>query len=205
MAINIQRTIAERLGVPADRVALEHVGLNHLSWERAARVDGVDRLPELLANDADWLADHVGMPVELVRALGAIPSYYLHYYYETAKVVSEQRDGHTRAQDVIDIEARLLELYRDQGLAEKPALLADRGGAFYSEAAAQLIASLHDGAGDIQVVDVRNDGALPDLPDRGGRRDPGPDRSRRRPCPAARAARARRCADWSRRPRPTRS
>jgi 6-phospho-beta-glucosidase len=66
---------------------------------------------------------------------------------------------------VIDIEARLLDLYRDQGLAEKPALLADRGGAHYSEAAAQLIASLHDGAGDLQVVDMRNDGALPDLPD----------------------------------------
>jgi 6-phospho-beta-glucosidase len=165
VAINIQRTIAERLGVPADRVELEHVGLNHLSWERAARVDGIDRLPELLAADAPWLADHVGMPVELVRALGAIPSYYLRYYYETARVVQEQLDGHTRAQDVIDIEARLLDLYRDQGLAEKPALLADRGGAYYSEAAAQLIASLHDGAGDLQVVDMRNDGALPDLPD----------------------------------------
>ena len=79
-------------------------------------------------------------------------------------MLEEQRAGHTRAQDVMDIEARLLELYRDQSLAEKPALLDDRGGAFYSEAAAQLIASLHDGAGDIQVVDVRNDGAMPDLP-----------------------------------------
>jgi 6-phospho-beta-glucosidase len=166
VAINIQRSVAGRFGVPPERVELEHVGLNHLSWERAARVDGVDRLPELLDDDPDWLADHVGIPVGLIRALRAIPSYYLRYYYETAKVVAEQRDGHTRAQDVIDIEARLLDLYRDQGLAEKPALLADRGGAYYSEAAAQLIASLHDGASDVQVVDVRNDGALPDLPDR---------------------------------------
>ena len=165
VAINIQRTIADRLGVPPERVELEQVGLNHLSWERAARVDGVDRLPELLERDGAWLADHVGLPLELVRALGAIPSYYLHYYYETARVISDQRDGHTRAQDVIDIEARLLDLYRDQGLAEKPALLADRGGAHYNEAAAQLIASLHDGAGDLQVVDMRNDGALPDLSD----------------------------------------
>ena len=65
----------------------------------------------------------------------------------------------------MDIEARLLEMYRDPSLAEKPDLLDHRGGAFYSEAAAQLIASLHDGAGDVQVVDVRNDGAIPDLPD----------------------------------------
>jgi 6-phospho-beta-glucosidase len=165
VAINIQRTLAARFGVTADRVELEHVGLNHLSWERAVRIDGVDRLPELLAGDPAWLADHVGLPVELIRSLGAIPSYYLRYYYETARVVADQRNGHTRAQDVIGIEARLLDLYRDETLAEKPALLADRGGAFYSEAAVQLIASLHDGAGDVQVVDVRNDGALPDLPE----------------------------------------
>jgi 6-phospho-beta-glucosidase len=165
VAINIQRNLAEHFGVTPDRVELEHVGLNHLSWERAVRVDGVDRLPELLGADPAWIAEHVGLPAELVCALGAIPSYYLRYYYETAQVVEEQRSGHTRAQDVIDIEARLLDLYRDESLTEKPALLADRGGAFYSEAAAQLIASLHDGAGDVQVVDVRNDGALPDLPD----------------------------------------
>jgi 6-phospho-beta-glucosidase len=100
----------------------------------------------------------------MLRAIGAIPSYYLRYYFLTRTVLEEQRAGHTRARDVMDIEARLLELYRDQSLAEKPALLDDRGGAFYSEAAAQLIASLHDGAGDVQIVDVRNDGAMPDLP-----------------------------------------
>jgi 6-phospho-beta-glucosidase len=165
VAINSQRTLAEHFGVTPERVELEHVGLNHLSWERAVRVDGVDRLPGLLADDAGWLAEHVGLPTDLVRAVGAIPSYYLRYYYQTARVVADQRDGHTRAQDVIDIEARLLDLYRDETLADKPALLADRGGAYYSEAAAQLIASLHDGAGDLQVVDIRNDGALPDLAD----------------------------------------
>jgi len=165
VAIGFQRSFASYFDVTPDRVQLEHVGLNHLSWERAVRVDGVDRLPELLGGDPGWIADHVGMPAELVCALRAIPSYYLRYYYQTARIVEEQRSGHTRAQDVIDIEARLLDLYRDETLTEKPALLADRGGAFYSEAAAQLIASLHDGAGDLQVVDVRNGGALPDLPD----------------------------------------
>ena len=164
MAITLQRHFAAEFGVEPGRVELEHVGLNHLSWERAVRVDGVDRLPELL-EDAVALARQFRMPADMIRTIGAIPSYYLRYYYLTRTVLEEQRSGHTRAADVMDIEARLLEMYRDQSLAEKPALLADRGGAFYSEAAAQLIASLHDGAGDIQVVDVRNDGAMPDLPD----------------------------------------
>jgi 6-phospho-beta-glucosidase len=127
-------------------------------------VDGVDRLPELLADGAERIARQIRLPVEMIRVLGTIPSYYLRYYYLTETVLREQRDGHTRARDVIDIESRLLELYRDPNLAEKPALLDERGGAFYSEAAAQLIASLHDGAGDVQVVDVRNAGALRDLP-----------------------------------------
>ena len=165
VGINIQRRMATLFGVEPERVELEHVGLNHLTWERAVRVDGVDRLPELLVEHAELFADEFRLPVDMIRTIGAIPSYYLRYYFLTRTVLEEQRAGHTRARDVMDIEARLLELYRDQGLAEKPALLDDRGGAFYSEAAAQLIASLHDGAGDIQIVDVRNDGALPDLPD----------------------------------------
>jgi 6-phospho-beta-glucosidase len=166
VAIGFQRRFAKRFGVSPDRVELEHVGLNHLTWERAIRVDGVDRLPELLRTDLDEIAADLGMPADLVRVLKAIPSYYLRYYYQFEEVLAEQRsDGHeTRAEEVIDIENRLLEMYRDPHLAEKPALLADRGGAFYSEAAAQLIASLHDGAGDVQVVNVRNNGALPDLP-----------------------------------------
>src|SRR5215210_6563810 len=63
----------------------------------------------------------------------------------------------------MDLERRLLEMYADPALDRKPALLADRGGAWYSEAAAQLLASLHDGAGDVQVVDVRNDGSMAEL------------------------------------------
>ena len=65
----------------------------------------------------------------------------------------------------MEIEAGLLELYRDPTLDEKPKLLEERGGAFYSEAAAALVASLHAGTGDVQVVNVRNAGAIPNLPD----------------------------------------
>ena len=165
VAITLQRRLAARFGVEPERVQLEHVGLNHLSWERAVRIDGEDRLRDLLDEDASQLADELRMPVEMLRWMQAIPSYYIRYYYLTRTVLGEQMDGHTRARDVMDIEARLLEMYRDPTLAEKPELLDHRGGAFYSEAAAQLIASLYDGRGDVQVVDVRNDGALPDLPD----------------------------------------
>ncbi len=165
VAIGIQRRMAVRFGVAPERIELEHVGLNHLTWIRAIRVDGVDHLPDLIAEHAAELAEEVDTTVELLRSLGALPSYYLHYYYATHDVLQHQLAGGTRAEDVMAIERELLELYRDPTLDRKPALLESRGGAFYSEAAAQLIASLYAGTGDIQVVDIRNDGAIPDLPD----------------------------------------
>ena len=173
-AIGFQREFARLFGVAPERIQLDHVGLNHLSWERAIFVDGVDRLPELLeavdAPDASpefrsYLAELAGeAPLELVRLLRAIPSYYLRYYYFTQRMLEEQRGGHIRAKEVMEIEAGLLEMYKDPSLDIKPKLLEERGGAFYSEAAAMLIASLYDGEGDAQVVNARNGGAIPNLP-----------------------------------------
>jgi 6-phospho-beta-glucosidase len=164
VAITLHRTLADRLGVAPERVQLEHVGLNHLSWIRGVMVDGVDRLPGLLASDADEIAADMDLPLDAFQRLGAIPSYYLRYFYNFEGVLNRQLTGHTRADEVIDIEGRLLEMYRDPNLTEKPSLLADRGGAFYSEAAAQLLEALHTGSGEVQVVDLRNDGAIAELP-----------------------------------------
>src|SRR5438093_382961 len=162
VAIGMQRKVAAHFDVEPSRVRLDHVGLNHLSWERSILIDGVDRLPELLADPPPALLE--GEPLELVRALGALPSYYLRYYYRTAEVLEHQRTHRTRAEEVLEIEAALLELYRDPALDTKPKLLEQRGGAWYSDAAAALVASLHAGTGDDQVVDVLNQGAIPNLP-----------------------------------------
>jgi 6-phospho-beta-glucosidase len=166
VAIGFQRRFAAMLGVEPDLVELDHVGLNHLTWERAARVGGVDRLPELLAGHVDELAGSIELPATLLTALGVVPSYYLRYFYAHDEVVREQRSAPSRAAEVAEIERRLLELYADPALDEKPELLGQRGGAFYSEAAVQLAAALlGDGAGSRQVVNLRNDGTLPHLPD----------------------------------------
>ena len=161
--IGFQRELARQLGVEPERVALEHVGLNHLSWERAVLVDGEDRLPALIETYADQLGEEVGMPGALVRLLGAIPSYYLRYFYFPGTVVAEQAAETPRAQRVMEIERELLDMYRDPALDVKPKLLEERGGAWYSEAAAMLVESLHGDRGDVQVVNVANAGAIPNL------------------------------------------
>jgi len=163
VAIGFQRAIAEMLGVQPDRVEVDQVGLNHLTWIRAVRVDGRDVLPDLLAQHGDALAESVGLPRRLLDELGAIPSYYLHYFYAHDRVLAEQRDGVPRAQEVAEIERELLELYRDPSLVEKPALLDRRGGAHYSDAAVGLVASLRSGDGAVHEVDMRNGATLAGL------------------------------------------
>ena len=165
VAIGLQRYCAELLGVVPSRVEVDQVGLNHLTWVRAVRLDGSDVLPALIGAHGPALADRLGIPLDLVAELGALPSYYLRYFYAHADVLAEQRTGTPRAETVAAIEAELLAQYRDPALATKPALLSQRGGAYYSEAAIQLLASLVGDAGDTQVVDVRNAGALAGLAD----------------------------------------
>jgi 6-phospho-beta-glucosidase len=161
VAIGQQRFLARLLGVEPEHVIVDQVGLNHLTWVRAVYVDGDDVLPELLAERLDELAGD--FPASVLERLGAIPSYYLRYFYLHDQVLAEQLGGKPRAAEVAEIERELLELYRDPALTTKPALLERRGGAYYSEAATQLVASLATGNGDVQVVDVRNDGTLTGL------------------------------------------
>jgi 6-phospho-beta-glucosidase len=163
VAIGVQREVARLLGITPDEVLVDHVGLNHLTWVRRVIVGGRDVLPDLLERHGEALARHAGLPLRLLEELGAVPSSYLRYFYAHDAVLAEQRDGVPRATEVARIEAELLEIYRDAEVAEKPALLERRGGAFYSEAATALIASLSADTGDIQVVDVRNGGIVEGL------------------------------------------
>jgi 6-phospho-beta-glucosidase len=164
VAIGNQRRVAEHLAVDPSRVDLDHVGLNHLTWTRRVLVDGVDVLPDLLERGSELLTPS-GLPLDLLRRLGVWPSYYLRYYYAHDAVVSEQKAAPSRAAEVAAIERQLLDLYADPALDEKPALLEQRGGAYYSEAAVNLVASLVADRGDVQVVNLRNDGTLPFLDD----------------------------------------
>jgi 6-phospho-beta-glucosidase len=165
-AMVFQRHFAQLLEAVPERVELDHVGLNHLTWEVGVRLDGADVLPKLLRDHIDQVARSSGLPPELVRRLGVVPSYYLHYFYEHDRVVDEQRRTKLRAEEVSEIERELLELYADEELDEKPALLRRRGGAGYSEAAVELLGSLVGNSGEGRhVINLHNEGTLPFLAD----------------------------------------
>ena len=166
VAITFQRWTSGLLGVDPSTVELEHVGLNHLTWERGVYVDGVDRLPELLSDHVEGLAEHIGIDGALMRRLNMVPSYYLNYFYNHDAVVKKQQTEPPRAEVVAAVEKELLDIYGDPSVVTKPEQLGQRGGAYYSEAAVQLVHALTGGAGaEKHVVNVRNNGSLPFLPD----------------------------------------
>jgi 6-phospho-beta-glucosidase len=160
VAIGFQRRFADLLGVAPDEVSLGHAGLNHLTWIRSVTAGGVDHLPQMF----DRFAEDTGQQ-EIARLLGAVPSYYLRYYYAHDRVLEEQLHEPTRAEAVQQVERELLELYADPAVDTKPAALERRGGAFYSEAAIELLSGLVGGIDQTRVVNLRNGGTLPFLPE----------------------------------------
>jgi 6-phospho-beta-glucosidase len=165
-AMVFQRHFAKVLDVDPATVELDHVGLNHLTWELGVRAGGEDVLPRLTGELVDRVAPATGLPSGLVRRLGNVPSYYLHYFYDHDEIVEHMQTHESRAEEVHGIERELLHLYEDETVDEKPELLSRRGGAFYSEAAVELLASLlGTSEAHRHVVNVRNRGTLPFLAD----------------------------------------
>lgn len=163
--------LSELYQTPARDIYCEFVGLNHLHWITQVRINGEEKLEELLANREGYSAKNVPQfdwNASFIASLGAIPSYYLKYFYLTKELLEEQllsidKEG-TRAEVVKRLEDELFELYKDLNLTEKPKQLEKRGGAYYSEAAVNAMKSIYNDTRDIQTLNVRNQGVLDFLP-----------------------------------------
>jgi len=152
---------ANMLEAKVEDVLLDYVGLNHLSWVRKVYLKGKDVtdivIDKLIKNLPDKEA-------ESIKILGMIPNGYLHYYYEKDDVLSDLKTSpKTRGETVLEIEEQLMKKYQDENLREKPPELSQRGGAHYSDAAVSLMKSIYLDKKDIQIVNVKNNGAITDL------------------------------------------
>ncbi len=90
------RRVAHALHIDPRAARFDYVGLNHLGWLRAVRMDGRDLLPQLLADDVALSSFEEGklFGMEWLRVLGAIPNEYLHYYYYNREAVAAARAAH---------------------------------------------------------------------------------------------------------------
>ncbi|WP_340617604.1 6-phospho-beta-glucosidase [Xenorhabdus entomophaga] len=173
--ISMQHMIANMLQQPYQDVLLRFAGLNHMVWAHQVLVKGKDeteRVLELLCSGAELTMNNIReepWPPEFLRALGAIPCPYHRYFYQTGKMLQEEKEAAaskgTRAEQVMQVERELFGLYANPMLDHKPEQLSFRGGSFYSEVALELISAIHNNLGTQLVVNTMNHGAINGLPD----------------------------------------
>jgi 6-phospho-beta-glucosidase len=161
--INMIDGVKKRLNLP--NAWVEYVGLNHLTWITAIKDGDQDYLKQAIAEGLNSEAmkniPASGFSAELIKTVGAIPSSYLEYYYfKDSKLEKAKEAKQCRGEVVSEIEEKLLEMYANTDLHVKPELLSKRGGARYSEVAVNLVDSIYNNKGDIQVVNTKNQGAL---------------------------------------------
>ena len=168
---NTRMEVADAMGVSSTDVDFDYIGLNHLSWIRGVSVIGENRSIDALKAfrgltiDKAKPGDSPAWTQSSIDLLQAIPNYYLLYYYSEKEWIDYQSKNPTRASEVMKIEEILIEKFKDETLVTKPEELMQRGGAYYSDSAAELMADIHTNAGTTHIVNTLNNGAVPGFPD----------------------------------------
>lgn len=172
--IGMKKEVAKALGVDSERIDMDFAGLNHMVYGLKVRLDGNDITKEAVEK---FLENNMSMKNikdirfnnEFVKSLGIIPCPYHRYYYKKEDMLKSELDdfkeGKIRGQIVKKLEEELFEIYKDESLDIKPPQLEQRGGAYYSDAACNLINSIYNNKKDIQVVNTLNKGAISDFKD----------------------------------------
>ncbi|MGL4773067.1 MAG: 6-phospho-beta-glucosidase [Clostridium sp.] len=169
--IGMEKAAAEMLGAEHSRVRLDFFGLNHMVFGKEIYLDGKNVtqavIDSIAAGNLGSIVKNVkdfGWDADFIKSLGMMPCPYHRYYYQTGDMLQDElkefAKGETRAEVVKRLEDDLFELYKDENLDIKPPQLEKRGGAYYSDAACRLIHSIYNDKGDIQPVDIRNNGAI---------------------------------------------
>ncbi|PRS81744.1 MULTISPECIES: 6-phospho-beta-glucosidase [Bacillus] len=173
--IGMKMGIAKALDVDVERIEVQFAGLNHMVYGLDVYLDGVsimDQVLDELGNpNSQWSMKNIeakNWEPSFVKGLGVIPCPYHRYYYKTKDMLEEEQkaaqEKGTRAEVVQQVEQELFELYKNPDLSIKPPQLEKRGGAYYSDAACNLISSIYNDKHDIQPVNTVNRGAIASIP-----------------------------------------
>ncbi len=172
--IHLKNDVAKLFNVESDRISMDFAGLNHMVYGLNVSLDGEDVTKEAIDKfvKADISMQNIkaiDFNAEFVKSLGAIPCPYHRYYYKAKEMLEDElkefKEGKARGQVVKELEEQLFELYKDEKLDVKPPQLEKRGGAYYSDAACNLISSIYNDKKDIQVVNTLNNGSIRDFKD----------------------------------------
>ncbi|MBE7120732.1 6-phospho-beta-glucosidase [Bacillus cereus] len=171
---NMHMSISKMLGVEMGRVHIDFAGLNHMVFGTHVYVDDqevTEKVLEMLGNPEIQMTMKNIAPLpwnpRFLKSLGVVPCPYHRYYYKTKNILDEEleafKSGKTRAEIVKKLEGDLFDLYKDEKLDIKPPQLEQRGGAYYSDAACNVISSIYNDKKDIQVLNVQNKGSITEI------------------------------------------
>ena len=189
--IGLMRRAAAAVGAGdrADSLRYDYVGLNHLGWLRTLEVDGVDRLPALLASpELEGIEEARLVGLDWVRQLRALPNEYLFYYYCNREAVArimaapstrgeflaaQQERFYADAAGQPDKALKLWQSTKDQREStymaeardEDEERGADDGEGGYQAVALDLMTALSGGTPTSAIVNVANLGTVPGLPE----------------------------------------
>ena len=155
-------------GIEPERVELDTLGLNHLSWHRGLRIDGAEVWPMVMEQFQARLDEEAEPEWDAgtIATLGMMPNYYLQYYYYTdRKLADQEKWPPSRAEQVMEIEEGLLAQYAEPDRFEAPEGLMERGGAYYSTVATQLLNAHYNDLGETHVLNVPHRGAVEGWPE----------------------------------------
>ncbi|CAM4180010.1 6-phospho-beta-glucosidase [Lederbergia lenta] len=172
---NMKNSVAEMMDCNVNDVEIEFIGMNHFVFGRSVYIQGEDRtaavLEKMLQQNVDYSPANIvsiGWSETFIHALKMLPNPYHQYYFQKEETLEKDltafKENGTRSEVVKQVEMDLFEKYKDENLDVKPEELEKRGGAYYSDAACNLMDSIHNNKGDVQTVNTMNNGAIPDLP-----------------------------------------
>lgn len=159
-----------------DDLSIDLFGLNHMVFIRDVLVNGKSRFAELIDGvasgtlTANSVKNIFDLPFSegLIRSLNLIPCSYLLYYFKTKEMLAIEmgeyyKDG-ARAQVVQKVEKQLFELYKNPDLNVKPKELEQRGGAYYSDAACEVINAIYNDKQAEHYVNFPHNGHVDNIP-----------------------------------------
>lgn len=171
--INLTNHFAKVLDAKVKDLIPYFAGLNHMSYVFNVFHHHKNRLNEIVDHMKEKQVtmkniDPLNWDLSFIDQLGVYPSPYHKYYYfyeeMYEKFMKQYGEHKTRAEYVKEIEKSLFEKYKDLTLEEKPKELEERGGAYYSDVACNVISSIYNDKKDYQVINTINEGYITDLP-----------------------------------------
>ncbi|HEY46015.1 MAG TPA: hypothetical protein G4O14_04430 [Anaerolineae bacterium] len=159
----LARSVATFVGAPAEEIWAGYVGMHHFGWVTEASWRGRDIMPEVV----EKIKDMPGLPVDvdIVQAMGAIPTSYFKYYYHSDRMLAKQRGKETRAEQLLVLQAEIMEDLQEEGLDEMPASLVSRGAGWYQQIIVPVILAHLNDSKEVFIVNLRNGKAIPWMPE----------------------------------------